>query len=205
VVVASAPFVANHDYLKWILFALFAFLRPLEAREQRLLVQATRWLVVLVFLWSGLKKALFGAYFGGEFLAYMIGTSVRFSDFFSLLLPAAEIARLQGYAGELGSGPYRVDGWLFPLLSNAVWLGEIAVGLTLLWARARPWAWVLGLGMLFGIEFVAREVFFGLLFTTLLLAFPAAPWLVRALPWLVAAQALIVGSSWLGLRVEGLT
>jgi hypothetical protein len=97
--------------------------------------------------------------------------------------------------------PYRVEGIrgaLFTALSNAIWIGEMTIPLLLLWRRAKPFAWVLALALMLGIELAAREVFFGLMFSSVILSFAAAPIVYRAMPWFVGLQFFLVALSWLG-------
>ena len=199
-ILVAFPNLANHFYLQALLLTLCVMLDPDDEADQQLLVQGARWIVVAVLFWSGAKKLMYGTYFQGEYLARMIATDARFAEFFGLFI-AEEVARFQSYAGEAGTGPYRVAGvagFFFAALSNAVWIGEMTVPLLLVWRRARRFAWVLGLLLLLGIEIVAREVFFGLLFSSVLLSFAAPPYLWRAMPWIMGFQLLLIA-----LRLAG--
>lgn len=195
------PNLANHFYLQVLLLTLCAMLDPDDENDQRLLVQGVRWIIVAVLFWSGAKKLMYGTYFHGEYLARMIATDARFSEFFGLFM-AEDVARFQSYAGEAATGPYRVEGlagYFFNAVSNAVWIGEMTVPLLLIWRRARPFAWVLGLLLMLGIEVVAREVFFGLLFSSVLLSFAAPPYLWRAMPWIMGFQVLLIALRFAGI------
>ncbi|MEE3332412.1 MAG: hypothetical protein VX246_16205 [Myxococcota bacterium] len=207
VVAVQFPVVANHSYLQLLLLGLCAALDPDDEREQELFVQGARWLVVAVLFWSGAKKLYYGTYFHGEYLAYQVARDARFSDFFGLFAPA-EVARLQSYAAAAGTGPYRLGGTSGPLLvalSNGIWIAEMTVPLLLLWHRTRRFAWILGLGLLLGIEFVAREAFFGILFSGALLSFAGPPLIWRALPWISALIAVLVALGFAGYAPEAMS
>lgn len=207
IVALQFPVVANHFYLQLLLLALCAALDPDDEREQELFVQGARWLVVAVLFWSGAKKLYYGTYFHGEYLAYQVARDARFSDFFGLFAPA-EVARLQSYAAKAGSGPYRLAGTSGPLLvalSNGIWVAEMTVPLLLLWHRTRRYAWISGLGLMLGIELVAREAFFGILFSGALLSFAGPPLIWRALPWISALIAVLVALAFAGYAPEAMS
>lgn len=203
--IGTFPLIPNHAYLILILLIVLSLLDPGDEDEARLGLQAARWLVVLVFFWSGVKKLVFGTYLHGEYFAFAIATLPKFADFFSLLLPSSEIARLQEMGGAVGSGPYQLPA-IGVLLSNAVWISEIGVAIALLTPRLAGIAWVAGVVLMAGIEFAARELFFGLLFTTILLCFPAAPLVRRAVGVFVTLLvALTLAKHLAGLAVPYLT
>ena len=181
------PRFANHNYLQLILLIVVASLRFEKAEEQVLLMQVARWLTVFVFFWSGLKKVMFGTYFGGEFLAFIMTRSPHFAEFFGIFVPDAEILRLRSYSIlDPGVGPFRVDSLLFVAVSNAVYLAELFLAALLVWRRARPYAWLFGIAVIVGIEIAAREGMFGMLCISLFLCFPERDLNRRLLPLLVA-------------------
>ncbi len=167
------PNTANHLYLEGVIVLLLALFDPDDPEEASLALHGLRWLPVLVLFYSGLKKLLYGYYFDGTFFGQMISSDKRFAEFFKLLLGPEEHLRLVRlfYPGEIGSGPYRIDAPIGYLLSNVTWLGEMLLPLGLLVPRLRRVALVLCFLLLLGIELAAREVFFGALFTSLLLLF----------------------------------
>lgn len=176
-VLLSVPFVANHAFLELMLLLLLATLDEGEEREGALLLRALRVSLAVFFFHTGLQKLLWGYWFDGQFLAYMAGTDETFAVFFAQLLPAEEMARLHSYnvpgswTPRPDAGPYRVDWLPFVLLSNGIYLGEMAAGIGMLIPRLRVAAGVLALGLLVGIEAGARELTFGALMTGGLLLF----------------------------------
>jgi hypothetical protein len=196
VFVGAFPRFANHNYLQLILVVVAASLRFEKGEEQILLMQAARWLTVFVFFWSGLKKVVFGTYFGGEFLAYIMTRAPHFAQFFGIFVPDAEILRLQSYAVlDPGVGPFRVDSLLFLAVSNGIYVSEISLAALLVWRRARPYAWRVGIAVIVGIELAAREGMFGMLCVSLFLCFPERALNRRLLPLLVALYAISLAMS----------
>jgi hypothetical protein len=88
--------------------------------------------------------------------------------------------------GEIGDGPYRVESAALLLVSNAVYLTEIALAALLFVRRTRWVAVLVVLALLVAIEIGAREVFFGLVFASALLTFPRADVNRRLLPVVAA-------------------
>jgi hypothetical protein len=201
--VSVFPLLPNHTALAAMLLALLALLEP-EAEEGELLLQSLRWMTVLVFVWAGVQKALNGLYFRAEFLTWMIahGPSA-WRGFFGTFVPADEIARVAALPRfGIDLGPYRIASLPLVLASNGAWLGEILLGLGLLWQRVRPAAVVGALALVFLIQAAPHEWMFALLYAQLLLLFLSGPWLARSLPgfllidvYLLAALAGAPGSS----------
>ena len=170
VIAAEFPATGNHAYLELYFLALLALLRPDDPDERRLLMRALRWLVVLVLFTSGFQKLVHGYYFRGQYLAYSLGTET-FRPVLAPLLSAGELARLTSFPSDVGSGPYLVSSPLLLLVSNAIWIAELALPVLLLWPPARAVAVAGTLALLAGIEVGARELFFGLVFTNGVLLF----------------------------------
>lgn len=200
----TLPFAANHFFLELYAVALLALIGGRRRDEEALVWSALCWLGALVLFHAGLQKVLYGYYFRGEFLSYLIAVSDRFADFFGLLLPAEEVARLRSYESlRTGSGPYRVDSNLLLLLSNAVWVAEISVAPLMLLARTARIAAVAAIGLVLAVQLGAREVGFALLFTNLLLIPAAGTTGRRLLPveaafllwWLLAIFGWLPGRS----------
>jgi hypothetical protein len=146
-----------------------------------LVLAGLRWLAAIVLFHTGLQKLLYGHYFAGDFLAFMVGRGDRFADLFRWVLPSAEVARLAGYdALRSGAGPYRVGEPLFVALSNAVWIAELVLPLGLLARRTRGLAAAAAAALVLAIQLGAREAGFALLFVNLLLL-SGPPRLARAL------------------------
>jgi hypothetical protein len=145
-----------------------------------------RWLTVLVLFHTGLQKLLYGHYWRGDFLAFMVGRGERFADLFRWILPPAEIARLASHDPfREGAGPYRVSEPLFVAASNLVWIAEVALPAGLILRRTRAAAAFAALAFVLVIQLGAREMGFALLFGNLLLLFAPAGLAARLLPlWL---------------------
>ena len=136
------PWTANHTFLAFLCVLLFAVLDTRSEKEGPLLLQSLRWITVVVFFYAGLQKALYGYWFHGEFLSWMIAHGVdSWRAIFGVVAPADEVARLQALQRfEVGAGPYRVDSILFVLFSNAVYIAEMALAVLLLFKRTRAFA-----------------------------------------------------------------
>jgi hypothetical protein len=173
---ATFPTTNNHFYVELLVVGLLALVDRSGDGEAAAL-GAIRWVTALVLLWSGLQKAAYGLYFGGEFLAFMTARADRFADAFRWLLPADELARLLGLRElRAGAGPFRVAAPAFVVASNAVWIFEIVLGVLLLLRRTRVVAAVAAIAMVLLLQLGAREAGFALLFTGLLATFlPRAP------------------------------
>lgn len=185
---AIFPDNSNHFFLEYLclVFASLACFR----REDDLdvFVRGVRALPVLVFLWSGINKAIYGTYFNGAYLGSILPHS-GFAFVFSFTMSSEELERLLATPPP---GPYAFESPLALLVSNGVWIGEIAAGLMLLLPRLRPLGVLLGLALLLGIELGARELMFGALMTNMLcLYFPAA-WSRALLPISAAFYAVLL-------------
>jgi hypothetical protein len=194
------PSAGNHAYLEVFFCALAAFLRTSDPAEARLFVRAVRWMVVIIFFYSGLQKWVHGYWVHGQYLAFSLD-SAGFRPVLRLLLSPAEYARLAALTGEVGDGSYRVTSWLLLAVSNATWLVEMALAPLLVWRRTRLPAAVVGLALLTGIEVGAREVFFGLIFVNAALCFLPVGLHRRAVP-MVAVVLLALTLSRLGVLPE---
>lgn len=169
-VVTEFPSTGNHAYLELLLCLLGAFLDPGLPAEAKLYTRAVRWLSAVVIGMSGLQKLAHGLYFHGEYLAYSLRTET-FRTVLGPFLDTGEYARLTALKGEVGDGPYRVAFLPFQLMTNGIWLLEIALAPLLCWRRTRHVAVLLAVLLLSGIELGAREVFFGIVFSNALLTF----------------------------------
>lgn len=203
VVITHGP--ANHVYAELLLLSLFAFLDPERDDEAEVLLCALRWMVALLLLWAGLQKMLYGTYFRGEFLSWMIAWRPAFAQALGWVLPAAELARLSELGGTaIGSGPYRADSVLLVLASNAVWLAELVLPALLLWQRTRVLGAIASALFVLSIQLVARETMFALLYSQLaLLVLPGggyrrfAPLYALAYAYLVLHLLGLVPADWL--------
>jgi hypothetical protein len=185
--VSTFPVIANHTYLEAILLAFLCWIDRTEEEQRELFFQATRWLVVILFFYSGVQKAWYGEYFDGRFLAFLASQSPKTRTAFELLLPQAEFARLLSYRMQPGNGPFVVDSLFFKILSNGAWISEIAVALLLAFRRTRVLGIIFGVAMMFAIEFIARELIFGILVLSLLFLFATRDINRRLLPVYICA------------------
>jgi hypothetical protein len=164
------PYIANHTYLRLLALGLLALPGPGSLRERRLAHAALGWTAAIVLFYTGFQKLVYGTYFQGQYLAYMISLTDRFGHVFEWLVPAGEWTRLKAIGEPVpGAGPYTVDGTAFLALSNLVYVLEIGLAAGLIWCRTRRAAIWMTLGLIVLVQFGAREVFFGLLFCNLVL------------------------------------
>jgi hypothetical protein len=78
------------------------------------------------------------------------------------------------------------------VLSNLVYLAELACAALLLVPRTRLVGVVFGIGLMIGIELFAREVFFGLIQVMLVLLFAPSAWLRTLVPVFFASYAVLL-------------
>lgn len=190
--VATFPLTDNHFFLELYAVGLLSLVDRSGASEREV-VRSLRWLVAIVLLQTGLQKLLYGQYFSGQFLAFMIGQGDRFAVPFEWIVSAEEVDRLRGYdALRTGAGPFRVESLAFVAISNLVWIAEIGLAGLLAFVRTRRPAAVVAMALVVTIQLAARELGFALLFVNLLLLFTVKG-NERALPWFVAAYAWAIG------------
>ena len=191
------PNTPNHALLELMLLGLLAGFDDRVAEERDAMLQSCKWLVAIVLFSSGLQKLLHGTYFHGEFLAYLTLTETdRFGWLFERIIPAGELARL--HTSDPAAMTYRIDGALAVAVSNAVWVAELLVPIGLLIARVRRYAVFAGIALIVAIEVGAREVTFGVLMTTLLLAHLPRDEIRRLVPVWGAVYAWLI-AEWFGL------
>lgn len=165
------PSTPNHVFLTFVLVTLCFAFDLKKSSESLLLLQTLRWIAVIIFVWAGVQKALHGLYFQGEFLTWMVAHGVdRWAELFGWMMSPSELERITALPRfEPGTGPYRVDSWLFVFAANFVWVGEILIGLAMLHRRTREWAAVAAIALVFTIQTAPREFMFALLYTSVLL------------------------------------
>lgn len=190
------PGTPNHTFLAALLVGLFAWLDLQRGSEARLLLQTLRWMTAIVFFWAGAQKALNGLYFRGEFLSWMVAQSQdHWAAVFGWFMPAEEIERLTALPRfQTGVGPYRVASWPFLLVSNGVWLGEIALAGAMLVPCLRHWAALVAIGLVVAIQSAPHEWMFALLYSQLLLLFVPGEWNRRLLPFFLAAYGWLLAA-----------
>jgi hypothetical protein len=165
------PGTPNHVFLTLVLLTLSWLFDLKKADESLLSLRTLRWIAVIIFVWAGVQKALHGLYFHGEFLTWMVAQGIdRWAALFAWIISDSELARITALPRFVpGTGPYRVDSWLFVFVSNSVWIGEILLGLGMLHRRTREWAAVGAIALVFLIQMAPREFMFALLYTSVLL------------------------------------
>jgi hypothetical protein len=164
------PATGNHAYLEVVFFLLATLLSPDDDGDAAIYTRAVRWLVIVVFFWSGVQKLVHGFWFDGSYLAFSLD-SAGFRPVLGLLIPADELTRLATYTGEVGDGPYIVRSFPLLALSNGTWLLELALAPLLLWPKTRTAAALIGVILVAAIQVGARELFFGLVFANAILLF----------------------------------
>jgi hypothetical protein len=182
------PAIPNHGYVLCVALFVGAIYDTEHPGERLAMSDGFRYLGAIVLFWSGVQKLLGGTWTQGQLLAYEIGHSSRFSGLFGWLVTRSERHAFRTNGPFLASGPLVV-------VSNLVWVLEIAVGLGLLsgHARRRKTAAVVALIVLVGIEVVAREGVFGILMAALLLSAADARLRARWLWFVVPIELLAIG------------
>lgn len=201
--VADFPGAANHYYIELTCIALLAFgyrpeSKPDREQNEHSQAETFKWLPLIVLLYSGLQKLLYGTYFNGVYLGFMIRHDERFSKGFRWFFSEETMERLQETAPE---GPFRLLSAFELMVSNASYLGEIAAGVGLLFARTRKAAAIFAIVLVASIEFVALEVFFGLLFASLMMFYFRRPWVLWLFPVFLLIEFAMIGTRY-GLFAE---
>jgi len=168
--ITAFPTAANHSFVELLLFSLAILCRSDRRAEQVLLLNGARWLIIIVMFFSGLQKLYHGGYFDGRFLAYMTAASERPSVSTWVLSPEA-LAHLKNLGGNVGTGPYAVREPLFSIMSNAVYIAEMLIGVMLLIPIGRSITVVVAIVMVLVIETTSRECAFTSMAVYLLLLF----------------------------------
>ena len=193
------PTAANHLMLILLGLLVLAFFDITKDDEALIALASLRWMTLIVLFSTGLQKVLYGTYFQGEFLAWKIAHSDRFTTFWQYAVSAEEIDRLRRLAaGAKDAGVYRTQDLALLLASNASYLAELILPWLLLLRRTRPVALIATVAFLVLVEAGAREVFFGVLFVNLVLLFSSRSWVRALLPASVALYLVSAGSQ-LGL------
>lgn len=178
------PKMPNHYLAIAIGFVVLAFFDEDSAEERQLALQTCRWLLIIVLVYSGVQKFLHGSYFHGQLLLHLTAEDQHFTGLFQHFLGPGE---LDGLRTMIATGqPVHTDTLLFLIVSNFVWIVEIALGVALLIARVRPYAVVGAFFVFTPIALTTRETGFGMVFTGLTLLFAKRDYLTRFLPAYIA-------------------
>jgi hypothetical protein len=194
--IATFPAASNHSLLELLAIVLLASFDRRLAEERTLLLEALCWGVIIVFFSSGLQKVLYGTYFDAQFLGSFIALKSSFAQAFGLLVPAAEVSRLQSLPIREGAGPFAIDVPAIIVLSNAVYALEMVVPVFLLMGRTRTVAAAVAIVFTAALQTAARELLFGALFINLLLLFPR-----RAVNWQVLPLFVLLYACLLATRL----
>ncbi|MDG2307856.1 MAG: hypothetical protein P8R42_25035 [Candidatus Binatia bacterium] len=167
--VSTFPDVSNHSYLESVLLLLLSLGDERRKEEGALALQGVRWLTVLVFVWAGLNKIWYGAYFDGRLFVLLASGRESFAAPFAQILSADEWGHIAALdPRRIGAGPFLPTSSILPAVANASWVAEIAIGVLLLIPATRLYGAIAGLGLLLVIEALMREVTFGLVTANLL-------------------------------------
>lgn len=189
------PETPNHGLLELVCLLLLAALDVDDAGERKLLGQSLRWVTVIVLFQAGLQKVLYGTWFDGQFIGYMIAADDRFASAFGYVVSGEELARLKSYAAlDAGSGPFSIDSLPVLLASNGTYIFEMLAPILLLVRRTRTIAAIASMAFVAMVEAAARELLFGLLFINLILLFPAGDWHRRAFPLFALAYLVLAAA-----------
>lgn len=193
------PFADNHFMLEVLVVWVLAAVGP-GGEGEDIALQGVLLVTAVVLFQTGLQKILYGQYFQGDFLAFMVGRGGRFGDAFAWILPPADVARLTEIDPmRSGAGPYRVASTPFIAVSNLVYLAELVLPFLLVFRRTRTVAALVSVVFVLALQLGAREIGFALLFSSLLLVFlpndfgrKTVPFIGAFLAWVVLAAAGIL-------------
>jgi len=185
--IMTFPTTDNHFFVELLAVSLLALPGAPSSSDDALVLRALLWMTALILFHTGLQKILYGHYFRGDFLAFMVGRGDRFAAALTAILPADEITRLQSYDPlRTGAGPYRVASPLLTAASNFVYLAELVLPALFFFPSTRRAAAWCAIALVTVIQLGAREIGFWLLFSNLLLLFLPGAWNQRLLPALIA-------------------
>jgi len=194
------PRTGNHLFLGVVVSVVLALLDE-TPEEQHLRGESLLALGVTAVGWGGVHKLVHGLWFRGETLAWLAVSRADVGAVMRPLLSDEVSQRLGGLSrSEPGSGPFRLEG-LWVVVSNAVWVGELAaVGL---WhRRLRRFAPAALLTMVWLVQLIAHEWEFALLLTNMILPPRSkARWLIVAgVLTLALARLGVLGPPWWALH-----
>ena len=183
------PSTANLSGLEFLCLLFLGIAQVQKPEDQPLALSALRFLAVWAMLFSGVQKVLYGTYFNGAYLAMLIANQGRFALPFYFVMPADELETLQNAAVD---GPYTIRAPAVLILSNLVYILEIAAAFLLVVPRYRRYGVVLACALLVAIEVGAREYTFGMLVLNLLFLFLDERWSRRGLVIAVAFYSVML-------------
>ena len=181
----------NHYFLELLLFFWLVFFDLRKPAERVLWLNTVRWSLVIVFFYTGFRKLLFGTYFQGTYLNYVLAKGGRFS-LLHWFMDDEESARVTGIWDHLATESFNSQALFFILASNLVWIGEMALAVMLVFKRFRKVALIGVLFWLVMIETGAGELFFGLIFSAALFLFLDRSYLLRFYPAYLVIYVLVL-------------
>ncbi|MEZ4880739.1 MAG: hypothetical protein R2801_11315 [Chitinophagales bacterium] len=186
----SFPQNSNHFYIETILCICLLLFLTKKINDERISILNHFILLITVFVLvgSGVQKLLAGTYIDGSFLASQIKFNALFSNFFALIAPN-EVERISTQSIET---PFYFKNKMLILLSASIPIVEIIAGGMLVFKKTRFIGVVLGVLTLIGIEIVARELMFGLLFITLITFQLPDRWFTKLVPFYATAYFLMI-------------
>jgi hypothetical protein len=123
------PTSPNHYYVELYFLFLFSIFNFRNSKnETNYLTNSLKLLFVIILFYTGIKKLLYGQYFRGEYLAYLISCDERFSSVFSYILSKKEMLSIK-------SGNYITGNYYFYLISNSIYLFEIIAPIILFFKK----------------------------------------------------------------------
>jgi hypothetical protein len=185
------PLAGNHRYLELFLAALFVLHDDSREAERVLLLRSLRWTLIVVLFYSGLQKCVHGYWHDGQFLAWSLGRE-PFRLALRPLFSPAEFERLASLGGAVGDGPYSVTSLPLRVVSNVVWLSELALAALLFARRTRAAAAVAAFLFVVATEAVARELMFGVEFAAAMALFARSDLIRRLVLPAAVVLALLV-------------
>jgi hypothetical protein len=173
--------IANHNVLELLCLLVLAVCHATPSSRD-LALRTLRGITAIVLFHSGVQKLLAGTYFSGQYLAWLHTHEPRYANVFKHLISAGDLTRLESlrqlkfeFTGNHLTTPitdaYHVTSLPLVLLSNFVWIAEIALAAGLLIPRIRVPATLAALALMACIQLGAHEVFFAALMSSLLLLF----------------------------------
>lgn len=180
---------ANHLCLEFLCILVLLYWDDENKEEVELANASLRYAFSYTMFFSGVQKFLYGTYFKGEMLNYLILEYKSYKNLLGFLLSSEEMNHLMTLKAQKDSftlsdisqfepviGDLSSQNPLIIILSNSVWIFEILGGLLIFHAKLRHLGILISLLVLFAVESGAREVYFGLFMINLVFLFVKRNW-----------------------------
>lgn len=191
-VVLRLPATANHEVLEFLCL-LFLCLASGSEDHCEAVLNALCYTFAIILFYTGVQKLVYGRYFDGQFLAYMINKEDRFAFMFQYAMSSDEFQMVRSINLRTpGDGPFQFESLFLKICSNLVYVLEMLIPVAMLYRRTRVIATVAAMALIAAIELPAREVIFGVLFINIALLFLGSNWIKRLLPVSLAFHAYVV-------------